>query len=117
VASDLHLTDLLGPGFTALRFGADTGTDTGVAQDDAWQPLQHAPGERGMPFKAVTLVKGNALRVGSPDVIDPAGRLHEMLDATPGTVYLIRPDGHVLARWRNGNAASVQSAVTAALTN
>ena len=36
---------------------------------------------------------------------------------TPGTVYLIRPDGHVLARWRNGNATDVQSAVTASLTN
>ena len=108
---DIHLTDLLGPCFTALRFGADG------AQDEAWQQLHHALGEHRIPFKAITLVTGDALRVTSPHVVDPAGRLHEMLDATPGTVYLIRPDGHVLARWRNGNATDVQSAVTASLTN
>ncbi|MFM0615117.1 FAD-dependent oxidoreductase [Paraburkholderia nemoris] len=111
VPVDIHLTDLLGPCFTALRFGADT------AQDEAWQQLHHALGEHRIPFKAITLVTGDAPRVTSPHVVDPAGRLHEMLDATPGTVYLIRPDGHVLARWRNGNATDVQSAVTASLTN
>ncbi|HEX3637742.1 MAG TPA: FAD-dependent oxidoreductase, partial [Paraburkholderia sp.] len=110
-AVDIHLTDLLGPCFTALRFGAD------VAQDEAWQQLHHALGEHSIPFKAVTLITGDAPRPASTHVVDPAGRLHEMLDAKPGTVYLIRPDGHVLARWRNGNAANVQSAVTASLTN
>ncbi len=87
------------------------------AQDEAWQQLHHALGEHSIPFKAITLVTGDAPRATSPHVVDPAGRLHEMLDATPGTVYLIRPDGHVLARWRNGNATNVQSAVTASLTN
>ncbi|MFM0185223.1 FAD-dependent oxidoreductase [Paraburkholderia nemoris] len=111
VPVDIHLTDLLGPCFSALRFGADT------AQDEAWQQLHHALGEHRIPFKAITLVTGDAPRVTSPHVVDPAGRLHEMLDATPGTVYLIRPDGHVLARWRNGNATDVQNVVTASLTN
>ncbi|MGQ7934888.1 FAD-dependent oxidoreductase [Paraburkholderia sp. D1E] len=111
ITVDIHLTDLLGPCFTALRFGTD------VAQDEAWQQLHYALGEHSIPFKAVTLVTGDAPRAASPHVVDPAGRLHEMLDATPGTVYLIRPDGHVLARWRNGSAANVQSAATACLTN
>ncbi len=111
VAMDIHLTDLLGPCFTALRFGADS------AQDEAWQQLHYALGEHSIPFKAITLVTGDAPRATTPHVVDPAGRLHEMLDAKPGTVYLIRPDGHVLARWRNGNAANVQNAVTASLTN
>ncbi|MFM0271983.1 FAD-dependent oxidoreductase [Paraburkholderia aspalathi] len=111
VPVDIHLTDLLGPCFTTLCFGADT------AQDEAWQQLPHALAEHGIPFKAITLVKGDAPRANVPHVVDPAGRLHKMLDATPGAVYLIRPDGHVLARWRNGNATDVQSAVTASLTN
>jgi 3-(3-hydroxy-phenyl)propionate hydroxylase len=112
VAVDIHLTDLLGPCFTALRFGAD------VAQDEAWQQLQHALGERSIPFKAVTLVTSDTPpRATCAQGIDPTGRLHEMLDATPGTVYLIRPDGHVLARWRDGSAANVQDAVMACLTN
>ncbi|NPT42612.1 NAD(P)-binding protein [Paraburkholderia sp. 1N] len=111
VAMDIHLTDLLGPCFTVFRFGAD------VTQDEAWQQLHYALGEHSIPFKAITLIPSDAPRATAPHVVDPAGRLHEMLDATPGTVYLIRPDGHVLARWRNGNAANVQSAVTASLTN
>ncbi|AXL49465.1 FAD-dependent oxidoreductase [Paraburkholderia caffeinilytica] len=111
VAVDIHLTDLLGPCFTALRFGAD------MTQDEAWRQLHHALGEHGIPFKAITLLSGNAPCSTGSHGVDPEGRLHEMLDATPGTVYLVRPDGHVLARWRNGSAAKVQSAVTASLTN
>ncbi|MFM0339690.1 FAD-dependent oxidoreductase [Paraburkholderia fungorum] len=107
---DIHLTDLLGPCFTALRFGAN------AAQDDAWQQLHHALGEQSIPFKAVTLVTGDAPCAGSAQVHDQTGHLHAMLDATPGTVYLIRPDGHVLARWRNGSAAATQSALLASLT-
>jgi 3-(3-hydroxy-phenyl)propionate hydroxylase len=109
-ALDIHLTDLLGPCFTALRFGAD------AAQDDAWQQLQHALGEQGIPFKALTLVTGDTPRASSAHVHDQTGHLHAMLDATPGSVYLIRPDGHVLARWRNGSAAATQSALLASLT-
>ncbi|MEZ0604062.1 FAD-dependent oxidoreductase [Paraburkholderia sp. IW21] len=110
VAVDIHLTDLLGVCFTALRFGAD------AAQDDAWQQVQRTLGEQSIPFKAVTLTTADTPLATGPHACDPTGRLHEMLDATAGTVYLIRPDGHVLARWRNGSATATQSAVTASLT-
>jgi 3-(3-hydroxy-phenyl)propionate hydroxylase len=106
----IHLTDLLGPCFTALRFGAD------AAHDDAWQQLQRTLAERGIPFKAVTLVKSDTPCTAAACAIDPTGHVHDTLDATPGTVYLIRPDGHVLARWRNGSAAAAQRALTATLT-
>ena len=110
VGVDIHLTDLLGPCFTALRFGTDS------AQDSAWQQLQSALAGQGIPFKAVTLVTGDAPGIARPCVVDHTGRLHEMLDAATGTVYLIRPDGHVLARLRDGSAAATQRAVTATLT-
>ena len=48
--------------------------------------------------------------------IKPAACI-EMFDATPGTVYLIRPDGHVLARWRNGNAPAMLHLLTTMLAS
>jgi 3-(3-hydroxy-phenyl)propionate hydroxylase len=38
-----------------------------------------------------------------------------MFDATPGTVYVIRPDGHVLARWKAPHAAQIAAAIDGAL--
>nr|WKF61437.1 3-(3-hydroxy-phenyl)propionate/3-hydroxycinnamic acid hydroxylase [Paraburkholderia busanensis] len=111
---DIHLTDLLGPCFTALRFG------TAADSADAWRDAQRTLAARGIPFNAITLVKGDSS--WSPDEIgvpvrDRTGRLHDMLDATSGTVYLIRPDGHVLARWRDGTAQQVMHALIAALND
>jgi 3-(3-hydroxy-phenyl)propionate hydroxylase len=36
-------------------------------------------------------------------------------DGQPGTVYLIRPDQHVAARWRRFDAAAVRAALQRAL--
>jgi 3-(3-hydroxy-phenyl)propionate hydroxylase len=107
----IHLTDLLGPCFTALRFDADQ-----VNNGDAWQQLQNTLAGRGIPFNVIDIVTAEAQSANRSHAIDPTGRLHDMLDAQPGTVYLIRPDGHVLARWRNGSAAAVLHALDATLT-
>ncbi|MGF6811406.1 3-(3-hydroxy-phenyl)propionate hydroxylase [Paraburkholderia sp. Clong3] len=107
----IHLTDLLGPCFTALRFDADHAND-----GDAWRQLQSTLASRDIPFNVIDIVTAEAQSANSPRAIDPTGRLHEMLGARPGTVYLIRPDGHVLARWRNGSAAAVLRALDATLT-
>ncbi len=50
------------------------------------------------------------LHVGS-DVDDAQGLLARRYDAQPGTVYLIRPDQHVAARWRTLDAAKVRAAL------
>jgi len=50
------------------------------------------------------------LSVGG-DVEDPQGLLAQRYDARPGTVYLIRPDQHVAARWRGFDAAKVRAAL------
>ncbi|MEX3786675.1 FAD-dependent oxidoreductase [Paraburkholderia sp. BR14374] len=107
----IHLTDLLGPCFTALRFDADHAND-----GESWQQLQSMLASKDIPFNLIDIVTADAQSANSPRAIDPTGRLHDMLDAQPGTVYLIRPDGHVLARWRNGSAAAVRHALDATLT-
>ncbi|EDZ97947.1 monooxygenase FAD-binding [Burkholderia sp. H160] len=107
----IHLTDLLEPCFTALRFDADHAND-----DDSWQELRNTLISKGIAFNVIDIVTTEAQTTNSLDAIDPNGRLHDMLDARAGTVYLIRPDGHVLARWRNGSAAVVRHALDATLT-
>jgi 3-(3-hydroxy-phenyl)propionate hydroxylase len=38
-----------------------------------------------------------------------------MYGAQPGTLYLVRPDGHVLARWREANVTETVAAIEHAL--
>jgi len=47
----------------------------------------------------------------SEEIEDAEGLLAQRYDARPGTVYLIRPDQHVAARWRALDAAKVRAAL------
>ncbi len=49
------------------------------------------------------------------DVIDTDGVLAQRLDATPGAVYLLRPDQHLAGRWRTFDRAKVEAARARAL--
>jgi 3-(3-hydroxy-phenyl)propionate hydroxylase len=44
------------------------------------------------------------LTVGGDDIPDNAGHIAARFAAYPGTAYLIRPDGHVAARWQQPTA-------------
>jgi 3-(3-hydroxy-phenyl)propionate hydroxylase len=50
-------------------------------------------------------------RVGAGGLGDPSGKAAERYDATPGTTYLIRPDQHVVGRWRRATAAQISAAL------
>jgi 3-(3-hydroxy-phenyl)propionate hydroxylase len=84
------LNTLHGPGggFTLLAFGE--------------RPAVESVAEGG--------VIARVLSVGG-DVDDAEGLLAQRYDARPGTVYLIRPDQHVAARWRALDAAKVRAAL------
>ena len=65
------------------------------------------------PGWAHTLPHTQVLQVG-PDVQDAQGLLGQRLDARPGTVYLVRPDQHVCARWRAPTESSVRAGLATA---
>ena len=78
----------LGPDFTLLFFG------------DA-------------PAWAADLPQVKLLCLGL-DLLDVQGLLAQRLDATPGTAYLVRPDQHVCARWRQPTEPAVRAALARA---
>jgi 3-(3-hydroxy-phenyl)propionate hydroxylase len=86
---DAWLLNQLGQGFVLLSFG---------------------------PAEPVTVqgVTATVLQVGR-DIEDAQGIVAQRYDGQPGTVYLIRPDQHVAARWRRFDAAQVQAALSRAL--
>ncbi len=59
-------------------------------------------------------VEAAVLQVGR-DIVDRAGVLTQRYDGQPGTVYLIRPDQYVAARWRRFDRAAAEAALTRAL--
>jgi 3-(3-hydroxy-phenyl)propionate hydroxylase len=52
-----------------------------------------------------------------PTLIDVQGALRQRYDLQPGTCYLLRPDQHVAARWRQFDPALVRRAVARATGN
>ena len=87
------LLQQLGAGFTLLVAG-----DGPAGLDDI--------DGHGLPLKR--------LRVGL-DIDDVDGLLARRYDLQPGTAYLLRPDQHVCARFRNACAADVDAAIRQAL--
>jgi len=50
------------------------------------------------------------IRVGT-DLSDAKGLLADRYDGRPGTVYLVRPDQYVAARWRAFDLPRIEAAI------
>jgi 3-(3-hydroxy-phenyl)propionate hydroxylase len=61
------------------------------------------------------LPEGIKLTVIGNDLIDTAGLFEKRFDASPGAVYLLRPDQHLCARWRAFDLGKVNAARRRAL--
>ncbi|WP_425406524.1 FAD-dependent oxidoreductase [Hwanghaeella sp.] len=84
----------LGDAFTLLVFG----------------PVENAENFSGfdLPIRRVAVGSGPADWVV---LTDPDGLVRARFDGKPGTAYLIRPDQHVAARWRQATPEKVQKAL------
>jgi 3-(3-hydroxy-phenyl)propionate hydroxylase len=91
-----HLTRYFGDRFVALYFtGRETLPAWASELDTAAQILQVTRSGEADPAK----------------LVDALGQAWERYDAHEDTLYLIRPDGYVLGRWRNPNARAVSEAL------
>ncbi|KAB0649277.1 FAD-dependent oxidoreductase [Burkholderia diffusa] len=104
-----HLTDLVGSRFTAFRFTRDG------APDPSFVDLERRLHDTGIPFALVTLARHAAPQHPGRGGYDVDGRLFDLYGARDGTVYLVRPDGHVLGRWHDARTTDLSAALERAL--
>ena len=86
----------LGPDFTLLVFGP---------------PLRWAT---ELPLKVLCIGDAGLSGSGLSMLADPEGWAAQRYDAQSGSAYLVRPDHHVCARWRQPDAAHVRAALARA---
>lgn len=104
-ASAGYLTDLVGPGFSALYFSNDG------RMPEALDAFAGAMREKGLPLQLVRLSRVRAGDGPGLCAHDHTGRLFDLYGAEAGSVYLVRPDGHVAGRWQAPDASTLALAV------
>lgn len=93
-----------GTGFTALYFAGDADADKAMAE------TAKAMAQDTIPVTVYAIGNPNAAPQGLAVIEDAAGHLARRYDGRPGTVYLLRPDHHVTARWRAADIAAIRRA-------
>lgn len=107
------LLDRVGNQFMALVFVNDL-SKVDVVTAHIYKSLADAP----IPIEVVLVSpKAGVAPEGFRVFLDEKNRFAERFDAQPETVYLIRPDQHVAARWRAFDADTVKAALARATSN
>jgi 3-(3-hydroxy-phenyl)propionate hydroxylase len=95
-----HLTQLLGAAFTLLIWVDD-------AVPDAIEALAHKLRQQGISLQIVPIVRSEVAALQRPCVTGDAA-LAAGYEAVSSSAYLVRPDGHVAARWKRVVAGEVE---------
>jgi 3-(3-hydroxy-phenyl)propionate hydroxylase len=110
LGEDDYLFDRLGarPGFCVLAFAGADGLTPQLEE------ILAATGR--LPFPVIRAAIGSRHERVPQDraevaIADEAGNVARKYAAEPGTVYVLRPDRHVCARWRRADAARVCQAL------
>ena len=107
------LLDRVGKQFMALVL-VDEPSQVDAATAQAYKSLADA----SIPIEVVLVShKAGTAFEGLRVFVDAKNRFAERFDAQPGSVYLIRPDQHVAARWRYFDALAVKAALARATSN
>lgn len=101
IAEDDYLLDHWEAAFQLLYF-------TSQAVPEAILQQVAALEKQGIPLKLLAI--GN-----QQGLADSEGHFAKRYDAQPGTAYLVRPDQHVCARWKQLSPAQLQAAIYQAL--
>jgi 3-(3-hydroxy-phenyl)propionate hydroxylase len=111
---DAWLLDQVGKGFQLMLF-----VDAPLTPDELAKLAlcRSAPPCANEPVQVTHLiVTSGPLNIpGMKVIFDVHGLMARRYDAKPGTAYLLRPDQHVLARWRSLDSARLQAAMARAL--
>ncbi|MDP2132748.1 MAG: FAD-dependent oxidoreductase [Sulfuritalea sp.] len=110
---DCWLLEKVGQQFIALYFAEDAA----VLPAPTIAALS-ALSCNGIPVQSLMVSARPGKPAGDIPVLeDPRGIAAQRYDAKPGTVYLLRPDQHVAARWRNFDVEKLRAAVVRATCN
>lgn len=105
------LVDQTGGRFQALVF-----CDDASGLPDGMQRQLLGLMDAAIPVEPLVIARtGSANRLKT--VVDAEGLAFARYDAQPGTLYLVRPDQHVAARWRETEVSRVVAAVARATAN
>ena len=95
---DAWFLNQLGDRFIGIYFSEDGTAPAGIT----------GAGSGRIPLETIVVARtGNA----DSNIVDSNGLLHRHYDARPGTYYLVRPDQHVAARWREFSREKVLRAM------